>query len=231
MTIGIYSLYWEESELIYIGQSKNIEKRIYEHIRLLSTNSHYNKKLTLAYTNYGNPTSSIIEECSLSDLDKLEIYWINEFNSIDSGLNILPGGNSTGKDTEHSASVYSKEELLAAAKLLLDSKQTLLSISNNTGISSAVLSTIANETAHTWILDTLHIHGKLKDAASDRRQNQRSFSKNYGAWMLSPTGKVFQVFKITDFAKEHDLTNSKVSEVLSQKRSSHKGWKLYKEST
>lgn len=60
MTIGIYSLYWEEQDLIYIGQSQNIERRFTEHLYKLKNNTHTNYKVQKAYITYGLPSTNIL---------------------------------------------------------------------------------------------------------------------------------------------------------------------------
>ena len=42
MTMGIYALYWQEQDLIYIGQSKEIERRFKDHLRELEACIHCN---------------------------------------------------------------------------------------------------------------------------------------------------------------------------------------------
>lgn len=55
MTIGIYALYWEEQDLVYVGQSQDIARRFTEHKRKLKNTSHTNYKVQAAYNLYGIP--------------------------------------------------------------------------------------------------------------------------------------------------------------------------------
>ena len=103
MTIGIYALYWEEPDLVYIGQSKDIEARFYEHERLLKVGKHPNYKVNRAYNNYGLPEFFIIEKCGLNELNNLEIKWMAECSSLENGLNITREGITTGTDPEQGA--------------------------------------------------------------------------------------------------------------------------------
>lgn len=51
-------------------------------------------------------------------------------------------------------------------------------------------------------------------------------SKNpEGYNILSPNGEIFHFYNMSDFCKEYNLTISKVSQVLSGKEKSHKGWR------
>lgn len=82
MTVGIYALYWEEQDLVYIGQSSRLEARHKEHLVDLSQKIHSNYKVQESYNSYGEPKHIIIEYCKIEELDALEIYWTNEFNSL-----------------------------------------------------------------------------------------------------------------------------------------------------
>ena len=49
MTTGIYALYWEEQDLIYIGKAQKIEKRFKDHLsKLISGKEKYHKGWRLA---------------------------------------------------------------------------------------------------------------------------------------------------------------------------------------
>lgn len=226
MTIGIYSLYWEEPDLIYIGQSVNIETRFYEHIRLLRTGKHCNYKINSAYSKYGEPNSSILEECCKEQLNELEVSWITEFDSIDAGLNIIPGGICCGRDYMHGAAKHSKEELIYAANLLLDDTLSLLKIKEITKISSPVLSSIANAKKHLWLFELVS-EEQMLIASRKRRLVNRSTSPHYGKTLVAPNGNEYSVpDNISEFTRVHNLLNSKINEVLSGKRAQYIGWKL-----
>lgn len=95
MAIGIYALYWEEQDLIYIGQSQNIERRFSEHIYKLTNTKHTNYKVQNAYNLYGLPVLNILEQCEISELNTLEISYTKEFNGLDKhrGLCLIEAGN------------------------------------------------------------------------------------------------------------------------------------------
>ena len=226
MTIGIYALYWEEQDLIYIGQSKEIERRLRDHLKQLRDNNHYNYKVQGTFNTYGKPDCIVIEKCSILELDLKEIQWIKEFSAT---LNILPGGFGTGKDTKHGASKFSKLEILnAVSVLILNPNKELKEISDITGMSTSVLSTIANLNKHTWLESELDpgTLEKLKASTEERRLKNKKPSKNAGKFLVPSDGKLFVVEHIANFAKEHKLTESKVWEVLSGARKTHKGWKI-----
>lgn len=78
------------NQKVYIGQSNNIERRWSEHKR--SKDSCIIHK---AIRKYGvdNFEFSIIQECEVLDLNRLEIYYIEQYNSVfPNGYNMTSGG-------------------------------------------------------------------------------------------------------------------------------------------
>ena len=220
MTIGIYSLYWEEQDLIYIGQSSNIENRFYEHRRLME-NAGASKKLNNAYTCYGLPNFSILETCSLDQLDYLEEYYIQEFDSVCNGLNTVPSTFGSGRDYKHPASKYTKQEILLTLDKYINSKVPQNIFCSETNMSEAVLSTILTGSRHTWIrkeFPEVWCKIQARKASSEQYEYTEKMIK-------SPEGDIYSVFNVTKFAKEHKLGNSHLTEVLNGVRKSHKGWR------
>jgi len=78
---GIYGIKNTLNNKIYIGQSKNINKRWKTHIRQLRKNRHYNKHLLSSFNNNGEGSFEflVLEECKESDLNTKEEEWINKF--------------------------------------------------------------------------------------------------------------------------------------------------------
>lgn len=77
----------------YIGQSKHIEQRWKEHI--CCSKKETTNHLHSAIRKYGveNFQFSIIEECSIEELNKRESYWINYYHTFENGYNHTTGGN------------------------------------------------------------------------------------------------------------------------------------------
>lgn len=93
---GIYLLFFSESSKIYIGQSNNIRRRMYEHNNIKKNIK--NKYITVvdkAIAKYGQRKEVLIlEECQENLLNQREEYWIKYFNLPDKnkGYNITSGG-------------------------------------------------------------------------------------------------------------------------------------------
>ena len=89
---GIYAIRCNTK--YYIGATRNINKRIKEHIRKLEQGCHQNKLLQKDYDN-GNKFEYLdLKHCSVDELNKNELYYINKYNSIENGYNIIYQGHS-----------------------------------------------------------------------------------------------------------------------------------------
>lgn len=103
--IGIYKITNIINNKKYIGQSRNIEKRIAKHKRTpFNPNSQeYNNVSYQDIRKYGleNFTFEILEECEITKLNNREIYWIDYYKSCnpEKGYNLSSGGdnNAPGK--------------------------------------------------------------------------------------------------------------------------------------
>jgi group I intron endonuclease len=97
MTIGIYCIKNSINNMLYIGQSINIEKRIVKHKRKLLIEKHENIYLQRVWNKYGKDNFEFfsLESCDKSLLDEREIYYIGLFDSMyPKGYNLNTGGNS-----------------------------------------------------------------------------------------------------------------------------------------
>lgn len=99
---GIYKFTNNINGKCYIGQSIHIEERYNQHRRnyLNKNSSQYNDKVYRAFRKYGfeNFNFEILEqseEFSDDDLNNLEIYYINKFDSFCNGYNANLGGSGS----------------------------------------------------------------------------------------------------------------------------------------
>lgn len=82
----------------YIGQSVNIRDRWSQHIKA-GLSSQPSNKLYQAMHLDGpeNFTFEVLSECSKEDLDKLEAYWIEFYDTKNLGLNQTKGNINDSK--------------------------------------------------------------------------------------------------------------------------------------
>jgi group I intron endonuclease len=92
--IGIYKITNTINNKVYIGQSIDIERRWKKESKLNGINQH----LRSSFQKYGieNFKFEVLVECEDVDLDRLEIYWIDFYNSTDRtcGYNKNSGGSN-----------------------------------------------------------------------------------------------------------------------------------------
>lgn len=88
--IGIY-LFLNDSGKAYVGQSSNLKKRKYEHSRQLQKGKHVNCHLQHSFNKYGGLYFFILEYLpDTALLTEREQYWIDYFDSYNSGMNLTP---------------------------------------------------------------------------------------------------------------------------------------------
>lgn len=89
---GIYCIYCNGNQKIYIGQSIDCQRRFNEHIRKLNKGDHANPYLQHSWDFYGSDEFDflILEKCD--NLIEREKYWISYFNSLNKnyGFNVIP---------------------------------------------------------------------------------------------------------------------------------------------
>lgn len=96
---GIYSLIINNKR--YIGKDTEIhrKKRFNEHRRMLEENKHYNQYLQNAYNKYKDISYEVLfetEEITNEALSEIEIQYIEEYDSYNTGYNLTTGGEGLG---------------------------------------------------------------------------------------------------------------------------------------
>lgn len=111
--IGIYKI-TSPNNRIYIGQSIDIDKRFYRY-SILSVNIKKQTKLYRSFLKYGalNHKFEILKECNQNELNELERYYQEYYNSVDDGLNCV---YTKTKDKVGSPSKETLEKMSIAQK-------------------------------------------------------------------------------------------------------------------
>lgn len=232
MTVGIYALYWAKQDLIYVGQSQNLKRRWSEHKRKMLNGEHTNYKVLDTYNLYGLPEFIVLQECSIEDLNDLEIWWTKEYDSLNTkhGLNIIEAGD-VGFGTNANASKYSKLQVLLAFRLLsrnsnFDTKEKAKELD----INFEVFSDIKCGVMHKWLKDKYpFLYHKMQSKSGIKiTSEKRSYFAKYGkvAILISPDGTEYEVKIINEFANKNNLDKKHLQKVISGERKSHKGWRL-----
>jgi hypothetical protein len=97
---GIYKIANKTNGKSYIGSSRNIDKRLMEHRRLLRLGTHANQHLQSSWNYHGEVSFSfeIIYLCSGQDLQDAEVFFIDRQNTHykNGGYNMTAGGDGCG---------------------------------------------------------------------------------------------------------------------------------------
>lgn len=81
-TCGVYKILCLSNKKYYIGSSKTISRRWYEHKWLLRSGKHYSRYLQMSWNKYGENSFifSVLEECDHGDRADLELKFISIFS-------------------------------------------------------------------------------------------------------------------------------------------------------
>ena len=85
---------------VYIGQTiQTLKDRWYGHCRRGTSKSETNMCIKRAIFKYGKENFTIkeLEKCNIEDLNNREIYYINLYDSINTGYNVATGGKYGNK--------------------------------------------------------------------------------------------------------------------------------------
>ena len=139
-TCGIYKIENLINHQVYIGQSININKRWREHksAAFNSNSKDYNMVIYKAIRKFGlkNFSFTVLEECSLEDLNKKEIQWIKYYDSYYHGYNATLGGDTNHFDFGQPIELYNLKgqfiieypSITVAAKAIGVSRNTIYGI-------------------------------------------------------------------------------------------------------
>jgi len=208
--IGIYKLNFKDGSF-YIGQSININRRLYYHSH---TKGRGSPKLQKAYTESEYVNHEILEECDLLGLSTREEYWINKLKPT---LNTLPGG-PTLAGLNHSRSKYTKEQILKVIHLYVDTYKSISDIAREADVSISTAHDICKGRAHTWATAEIDLESVRAD-----RENSKSFYVYY------KDGSKHLVESHTEFEIKHNLTSGSMTRIFLNKSCSiNKGeWSLF----
>ena len=113
--IGIYKIENKVNGKIYIGQSNNIQRRFQEHqTKGASSRILVDEKIK----KYGkdNFTYTVIEETTIDKLNQAEEFWINYFNSIETGYNCSKGGDQQSIGENNGKAKLTEQDVIEIRK-------------------------------------------------------------------------------------------------------------------
>lgn len=225
MPCGIYIIRFNNTDKVYIGQSKAVEARILQHLSKLR-NGKSPAKLQDAYNQYGIKDYETLIECEPPELDSLEKEAIEIFDSFNNGFNSLPDSSPPILDGELSGNALETNEVYKDVLRLLVQRNPTLNkrqISEMTGVSIYIVRHIAALESHGWLKEAMP--EEYRELERIKFENKYYYGTQYPD-IKSPDGKIYSVTHVSNFAKEHGLLQPKLTEVLRGTRKVHKGWTL-----
>ena len=199
MQSGIYQIKQLSTGLIYIGSSRNIQKRWREHRRALSKGLHYNPRLQSAWLSGELDFEFlVIEECQPEKLVYLEQFFLDT---------LKPWVPTNGFNVAQKVERFS----LGLKRSPETRKKLSLALS---GPKHPNWGKPANAIAHAKTM--AKVRGKKRPNCGKRRV----FS------LRSPSGERIQFDGVRRFCRIHGLNSGNISSVLNGKLPSHKGWKV-----
>lgn len=132
---GVYMIRNSITNEIYVGSSINLEKRKYEHFRLLRRNTHTNRHMQNSYNKYEESAFifEILKVCEKYECLSLEQYFINLL-SPKYNINPIAGSSLNVKHTKetidkmrksltgHPVSQETREKMRQATKLMIEQR-------------------------------------------------------------------------------------------------------------
>ena len=153
MITGIYKLDFKHTDMVYVGQAKDIQKRFSEHLYSFDKGT-ASKKLMQAYLKYGTPTCTVLCECNFDELNTLENEAIEICNSYNNGFNTfrLEGGSIRSRGgLDHNNSKYAKRVLLKIFSLLYNTTIPYQGVADRCKVNKYVVHNIVSGTSHLWL--------------------------------------------------------------------------------
>jgi len=96
----IYVAHNNVTTKLYIGQTKNLEKRIWGHFSSARSGSDFHFHAAIRKHGESSFEFSVIESCEDHLADEREAFWINHFDTFQNGYNSTSGGEARKQLTE-----------------------------------------------------------------------------------------------------------------------------------
>lgn len=223
MTCGIYILKFKGTDKVYVGLSKDIERRFRSHTYNFK-NSLSESKLQQAYVEYGMPSLLVSCECLEEELGECEKEAIEIYNSINNGFNSREGGTigaslTTQGELNHKAR-HSKEVYLKVFNLLVDSDISYKDISVEAGCSIQIVDHMSSGVSHrAWLEAEYPDRYKVLISKLHTRQN-------ISVVFISPKGEEVRTSSLLELSIQEGIPKSALSKLNTGELQEYKGWKL-----
>lgn len=123
---GIYIIKNSKNDRVYVGQTNDIEYRWMHHKSDLRGGIHHNRLLQEDWNIYGEDCFefTVLEECSISELDDREKYWISYFDARSDVYNMDAGGYASKNGYVHTNNDLDKMRRVQNPEVVLQFSNT-----------------------------------------------------------------------------------------------------------
>lgn len=163
--IGIYKITNLINGHSYIGQSINIVRRWKDHRQVAARGARNDYPLYRAISKYGieNFEFSIIEECSVDELDEKEKYWISYYDSYNNGYNQTKGGEG------RTCPVKLSEQAVSEIYERLKGTDSMECIAKDYGVTHPIISNI--NTGQAWFCEEISYPIRARTGAREKKKH------------------------------------------------------------
>jgi group I intron endonuclease len=222
MNSGIYQIRCIVNDKVYVGSTKNFNRRFYDHNLTLTKLIHTNNKLQNAWNKYGkhNFVFEILEYIGdISLLDDREKEYIKEKDSKANGYNIVVDWVNDARDKN------SKQYIITdpiGNEFVINSLSEFCAYHN---LSADVMRHVVHCRVNNHKGYKCRFSSQSKD---DWEKNARS-NKMGGGWkgnylITDPKGNVHNIKSLTQFCIDNNLSQGNMTEVAKGKRKQHRGY-------
>lgn len=241
MKSGIYLIVNVINHKEYVGRTKSLTRRKYQHWEFLKNGKHANPHLQNAYDKYGEDAFHflIVEYCEVEELRSREQWWIDLLRTCDPkrGYNVM---GSEGLDTH---STESKIKMSITRKGWVPSEEVRKKISNT--LSGRSLSDERRMNISNAMKDkpkskehrknlSIALKGRQLKVETRKKMSTTKLGRPGNAakefpGLVSPDGECYPIItNLSEFCREHGgLDMANVHNVITEKRKSCRGWTKY----
>lgn len=239
---GIYAWINEINGKIYIGQSNNFYKRIYDEMNGFKNNRHQNMfKLFNSIKKHGIDNFRVVRllECPIECLNKLEPLLIEYYNSMKNGYNCNLGGNGNRGHIKTKNQIEKQRISLYnywTKDRCIQQSEKMKQWFNSRSLDEQT----KMKTGNSWWLNDEYRKKQLentrKSLTPTRIEKQRSSLLNYyknhtskkaiKCIIISPKNNPVTICGVDAFCKQYNIGKDGITEVLKRRKKYHKGWHL-----
>lgn len=242
---GIYIISNIKSKKVYIGQSQNIRKRLYDHRFKLNAEYHCNPHLQASWNKYGEKAFKfeVLELCTVEQLDEREQHYLDIYIPKGICYNVATDVQATNRGRKETPEARAKKIATRMANggyNVSEETREKLRIASSGHVHSEeqkekmrIAATGRKHTPETCMKMSAMNKGKkhspetrakiivqLKQAEAAKIA---AHVKNYV--VISPNGEEQKITNLSKFCRENGLKKQGMTFVAQGKHKHHKGWK------